>query len=47
MRVGELGPDSSDSELQAPFTLREVVAKARSGGQSAPVGIGGNHEIGG
>ena len=47
VRVGELGPDSSDTELQAPFTLREVVANARSGGQSAPVGIGGNHEIGG
>ena len=46
VRVGELGPDSSDTELQAPFTLREVVANARSGGQSAPVGIGGNHEIG-
>ncbi|MBT5464632.1 phytanoyl-CoA dioxygenase family protein [Pseudomonadales bacterium] len=41
LRVGELGPDSSEAALQAPFTLREVVAAARSGGQSAPVGIGG------
>ena len=47
VRVGELGPDSTEEELQAPFTLREVVATARSGGQSAPLGIGGNHEIGG
>ena len=46
LRVGELGPESSDTELQAPFTLREVVANARSGGKSAPVGIGGNHQIG-
>jgi ectoine hydroxylase-related dioxygenase (phytanoyl-CoA dioxygenase family) len=41
LRVGELGPDSSPQELNAPFTLREVVAKARAGGRSAPVGIGG------
>ena len=41
LRVGELGPDSSAEELNKPFTLREVVAKARAGGQSAPVGIGG------
>jgi hypothetical protein len=27
--------------LNAPFTLRDVVRKARAGGQSAPVGIGG------
>ncbi len=47
VRVGELGPDSSQEDLQASFTLREVVASARSDGQSAPVGIGGNHEIGG
>lgn len=40
VRVGELGPDSNDAELQAPFTLREVVARARSGGRSAPLGIG-------
>jgi len=45
VRVGELGPDSPDDDLQAPFTLREVVDKARSGGRSAPLGIGGNHEI--
>ncbi len=41
LRVGELGPDSSREELEAPYTLREVVAKARAGGQSAPLGIGG------
>jgi ectoine hydroxylase-related dioxygenase (phytanoyl-CoA dioxygenase family) len=40
-RVGELGPNSSKQELNAAFTLRDVVAKARSSGQSAPVGIGG------
>ncbi len=40
LRVGELGPDSTSDELQAPFTLRDVVAKARSGGRSAPLGIG-------
>ncbi len=42
LRVGELGPDSSAEELNAPYTLREVVTKARAGGQSAPVGISGN-----
>jgi arginase family enzyme len=47
LRVGELGPNSSQQDLQAPFTLRKVVADARSGGASAPLGIGGNHEIGG
>jgi hypothetical protein len=26
--------------LNAPYTLRDVVAKARAGGVSAPVGIG-------
>ncbi len=40
VRVGELGPDSTPAELAAPFTLREVVAKARAGGKSAPLGIG-------
>jgi len=40
LRVGELGPESTDGELTAAFTLRDVVGKARSGGQSAPVGIG-------
>lgn len=39
LRVGELGPDSSDDDLQAAFTLRDVVSKARAGG-SAPLGIG-------
>ena len=39
IRVGELGPDSSEQELNRAFTLREVVAVARSGGKSAPVGI--------
>lgn len=40
VRVGELGPSSTPDELRAPFTLREVVAKARAGGRSAPLGIG-------
>jgi ectoine hydroxylase-related dioxygenase (phytanoyl-CoA dioxygenase family) len=40
-RVGELGPHSTTAELNAPFTLRDVVGKARSSGQSAPVGISG------
>jgi hypothetical protein len=40
-RVGELGPKSTEQELNAAFTLRDVVAKARASGQSAPVGIGG------
>jgi len=40
-RVGELGPDSTPEDLTAEFTLRHVVAEARSGGQSAPVGITG------
>jgi ectoine hydroxylase-related dioxygenase (phytanoyl-CoA dioxygenase family) len=39
-RVGELSPESSDQELNAAFTLRDVVGKARQGGVSAPVGIG-------
>lgn len=41
VRVGVLRPDSTEAELNAPFTLREVVAKARAGAKSAPVGIGG------
>jgi hypothetical protein len=41
IRVGELGPDSSAKELNAAYTLREVVGRARASGQSAPVGIGG------
>ncbi len=41
LRVGELGPDSTPDELRAPFTLRDVVAAARAGGRSAPLGIGG------
>lgn len=45
VRVGELSPASSESELDAPFTLREVVGAARSGGKSAPLGIGGSHHI--
>jgi len=40
-RVGELGPDSSAEQLNAPCTLRDVVDKARRGGRSAPVGITG------
>lgn len=44
VRVGELNPDSTAEELNAPFTLRDVVGKARAGGQSAPLGIGeGSH----
>jgi hypothetical protein len=39
-RVGELGPNSQAEALNAPFTLRDVVGKARAGGISAPVGIG-------
>jgi ectoine hydroxylase-related dioxygenase (phytanoyl-CoA dioxygenase family) len=41
LRVGELGPNSGEQDLNAPYTLKDVVRKARSGGQSAPVGIGG------
>jgi ectoine hydroxylase-related dioxygenase (phytanoyl-CoA dioxygenase family) len=41
VRVGELGPNSTQEELNAIFTLRDVVGKARAGGRSAPVGIGG------
>ena len=40
LRVGPLGPNSTAQELNAAFTLRDVVGKARAGGQSAPVGIG-------
>ena len=39
-RVGQLDPHSGADELNAPYTLRDVVAKARAGGVSAPVGIG-------
>ena len=39
-RVGELRPDADGEALNAPFTLRDVVGKARAGGVSAPVGIG-------
>jgi ectoine hydroxylase-related dioxygenase (phytanoyl-CoA dioxygenase family) len=39
-RVGELRPDADGEMLNAPFTLRDVVGKARAGGVSAPVGIG-------
>jgi ectoine hydroxylase-related dioxygenase (phytanoyl-CoA dioxygenase family) len=38
-RVGELRPDADGEMLNAPFTLRDVVGKARAGGVSAPVGI--------
>ena len=40
-RVGELSPSSSQEELSAPYTLRDVVGTARKGGKSAPVGISG------
>ncbi len=43
VRVGELGPNSTSAQLEAPFTLREVVTKARAGGKSAPLGIGGTN----
>jgi hypothetical protein len=42
VRVGELGPESTQEELKAPFTLRSVVGKARRGGGGAPIGIGGS-----
>jgi ectoine hydroxylase-related dioxygenase (phytanoyl-CoA dioxygenase family) len=38
-RVGELSPESTEPELNAAYTLREVVGAARAGGKSAPVGI--------
>ena len=41
VRVGELSPLSTEEELNAAFTLRDVVGQARAGGRSAPVGIGG------
>jgi ectoine hydroxylase-related dioxygenase (phytanoyl-CoA dioxygenase family) len=41
VRVGELGPNSTNDELHAPYTLRDVVAQARADGMSAPLGIGG------
>ena len=41
LRVGELSPNSDAETLQAAYTLRDIVAKARNGGQSAPVGITG------
>jgi len=44
VRVGELGVGSTPEEVAAPFTLRDVVAKARANGNSAPLGIGGVDE---
>lgn len=41
--MGELGPKSTEQELNAAFSLRDIVAKARASGQSAPVGIGGKN----
>ena len=41
VRVGELGPDSTEADLCADFTLREVVGRTRAGGRSAPTGITG------
>jgi ectoine hydroxylase-related dioxygenase (phytanoyl-CoA dioxygenase family) len=41
LRVGELSAKSTKEQLSAAYTLRDVVSKARSGGKSAPVGIGG------
>jgi ectoine hydroxylase-related dioxygenase (phytanoyl-CoA dioxygenase family) len=40
LRVGELSAKSTKEQLNAAYTLRDVVKKARSGGKSAPVGIG-------
>lgn len=40
-RVGVLGPDSSEADLSADYTLRAVVGRARAGGRSAPTGITG------
>ena len=40
LRVGELSPRSTQDQLNAAYTLREVVGAARAGGSSAPVGIG-------
>jgi ectoine hydroxylase-related dioxygenase (phytanoyl-CoA dioxygenase family) len=39
LRVGELRSDSTEEEVSAPFTLKEVVGEARKGGKSAPTGI--------
>jgi ectoine hydroxylase-related dioxygenase (phytanoyl-CoA dioxygenase family) len=39
-RVGELSSKSSEQELNAGYTLKNIVRKARAGGASAPVGIG-------
>ena len=36
VRVGELGPDASKEDLQADYTLREVVRTAREGAPSKP-----------
>lgn len=36
VRVGELGPDSSEEDLQAQYTLRDVVGAARAGGELRP-----------
>ena len=44
-RVGELSSESSAAELNAAYTLRDVVTKARKGGVSAPVGIGGKGPV--
>lgn len=38
LRIGELGPKSTEEELNARFTLRKIVGAAREGG-SAPVAI--------
>ena len=36
LRVGVLGPDSSEEELQAPYTVRQVVADARAAAWTGP-----------
>jgi hypothetical protein len=44
IRVGELGAHSTPEEVQAKFTLRDVVATARANGDSAPLGFGDINE---
>jgi len=36
LRVGELGPDSSEEDLQAAYTLRQVVADSKAAARSGP-----------
>lgn len=36
LRVGVLGPDSDEAELQAPYTVRQIVSDARAAAKSGP-----------